>query len=74
MDFTFDAKTEDYRKRLLAFMDEYVYPAEAGYEDCVSRGVDHVLVSPHYFCAAANIEDDELSDHPRIAVDIVPSR
>ncbi|MEU4618883.1 acyl-CoA dehydrogenase family protein [Actinoplanes sp. NPDC023801] len=29
MDFEFDAKTEDYRKRLLAFMDEYVYPAEA---------------------------------------------
>jgi alkylation response protein AidB-like acyl-CoA dehydrogenase len=29
MDFTFDEKTEDYRKRLLAFMDEYVYPAEA---------------------------------------------
>jgi acyl-CoA dehydrogenase len=28
MDFEFDAKTEDYRKRLLAFMDEYVYPAE----------------------------------------------
>ncbi|GAA2548415.1 acyl-CoA dehydrogenase family protein [Winogradskya consettensis] len=32
MDFAFDEKTEDYRKRLLAFMDEYVYPAEAGYE------------------------------------------
>jgi acyl-CoA dehydrogenase len=28
MDFEFDAKTEDYRKRLLAFMDEHVYPAE----------------------------------------------
>jgi len=37
MDFAFDEKTEDYRKRLLAFMDEYVYPAEAefdaGYRD-----------------------------------------
>jgi acyl-CoA dehydrogenase len=32
MDFGFDATTEDYRKRLLAFMDEHVYPAEAGYE------------------------------------------
>jgi acyl-CoA dehydrogenase len=31
MDFGFDATTEDYRKRLLAFMDEHVYPAEAGY-------------------------------------------
>ncbi|AGL20904.1 acyl-CoA dehydrogenase family protein [Actinoplanes sp. N902-109] len=35
MDFGFDEKTEDYRKRLLAFMDEHVYPAEedfaAGY-------------------------------------------
>ncbi|WP_430780870.1 acyl-CoA dehydrogenase family protein [Actinoplanes sp. G11-F43] len=29
MDFEYDAKTEDYRKRLLAFMDEHVYPAEA---------------------------------------------
>jgi alkylation response protein AidB-like acyl-CoA dehydrogenase len=33
MDFAFDSKTEDYRKRLLAFMDEYVYPAEAGFDD-----------------------------------------
>jgi acyl-CoA dehydrogenase len=31
MDFTFDEKTEDYRKRLLAFMDSYVYPAEASF-------------------------------------------
>ncbi|KUL29106.1 acyl-CoA dehydrogenase family protein [Actinoplanes awajinensis] len=31
MDFEFDATTEDYRKRLLAFMDEHVYPVEAGY-------------------------------------------
>jgi alkylation response protein AidB-like acyl-CoA dehydrogenase len=32
MDFAFDEKTEDYRKRLLAFMDEYVYPAEAEFD------------------------------------------
>jgi acyl-CoA dehydrogenase len=31
MDFAFDAKTEDYRKRLLSYLDEYVYPAEADY-------------------------------------------
>jgi alkylation response protein AidB-like acyl-CoA dehydrogenase len=31
MDFGFDATTEDYRKRLFAFMDEHVYPAEAGW-------------------------------------------
>ncbi|WP_433827240.1 acyl-CoA dehydrogenase family protein [Actinoplanes sp. CA-015351] len=31
MDFEYDAKTEDYRKRLLAFMDEYVYPAESAF-------------------------------------------
>ncbi|MGA5301652.1 acyl-CoA dehydrogenase family protein [Nucisporomicrobium flavum] len=31
MDFAYDEKTEDYRKRLLAFMDEYVYPAEDGF-------------------------------------------
>jgi acyl-CoA dehydrogenase len=32
MDFAFDEKTEDYRKRLLAFMDEHVYPAEESFE------------------------------------------
>ena len=32
MDFGFDEKTEDYRKRLLSFMDEHVYPAESTYE------------------------------------------
>ncbi|MGK5679175.1 acyl-CoA dehydrogenase family protein [Actinoplanes sp. URMC 104] len=31
MDFGFDDRTEDYRKRLLAFMDEHVYPAEASF-------------------------------------------
>ena len=31
MDFAYDEKTEDYRKRLLAFMDEFVYPAEPGW-------------------------------------------
>ena len=36
MDFTFDEKTEDYRKRLLAFMDEHVYPAESAF-----HAVDH---------------------------------
>ncbi|GHB41710.1 acyl-CoA dehydrogenase [Streptomyces umbrinus] len=29
MDFAFDARTEELRAKLLAFMDEYVYPAEA---------------------------------------------
>lgn len=33
MDFTFDARTEELRARLLAFMDEYVYPAEAVAEE-----------------------------------------
>src|ERR1700719_3767055 len=28
MDFAFDDRTQDLRERLLAFMDEYVYPAE----------------------------------------------
>jgi len=32
MDFAFDEKTEDYRKRLLAFMDERVYPAEESFD------------------------------------------
>ncbi|MEU8464388.1 acyl-CoA dehydrogenase family protein [Streptomyces sp. NPDC029003] len=29
MDFAFDSRTEELRERLLAFMEEYVYPAEA---------------------------------------------
>ncbi|BFU42400.1 acyl-CoA dehydrogenase family protein [Krasilnikovia sp. MM14-A1004] len=32
MDFAYDETTEDYRKRLLAFMDEHVYPAEERFE------------------------------------------
>jgi len=32
MDFAFDEKTEDYRKRLLAFMEEHVYPAEESFD------------------------------------------
>ncbi|GAA3156034.1 acyl-CoA dehydrogenase family protein [Planomonospora alba] len=32
MDFGFDARTEELRQRLLAFMDECVYPAEAEFE------------------------------------------
>ena len=31
MDFAFDAVTEDYRERLLAFMDAHVYPNEGAY-------------------------------------------
>ncbi|MGW1672081.1 acyl-CoA dehydrogenase family protein [Streptomyces sp. NPDC002324] len=33
MDFAFDARTEELRSRLLAFMDAYVYPAEAVAEE-----------------------------------------
>ncbi|NBM17397.1 acyl-CoA dehydrogenase family protein [Streptomyces sp. GC420] len=33
MDFAFDARTEELRSRLLAFMDEYVYPAETVAEE-----------------------------------------
>ena len=32
MDFAYDEKTEDYRKRLLAFMDDFVYPAESDHQ------------------------------------------
>jgi len=35
MDFGYDARTLDLRKRLLAFMDERVYPAEAVFEEQV---------------------------------------
>src|SRR6185369_3224193 len=33
MDFAFDARTEELRAKLLAFMDEHVYPAEAVAEE-----------------------------------------
>ncbi|GGU02351.1 acyl-CoA dehydrogenase family protein [Streptomyces violascens] len=37
MDFAFDARTEELRTRLLAFMDEYVHPAEAVAEEQRAR-------------------------------------
>ncbi|MFB7517069.1 acyl-CoA dehydrogenase family protein [Streptomyces sp. NPDC056144] len=41
MDFAYDARTEELRTRLLAFMDEHVYPAEA-----VAEGQRALLASP----------------------------
>jgi acyl-CoA dehydrogenase len=37
MDFTFDERTEDLRKQLLAFMDEHVRPAEKVFEEQVAE-------------------------------------
>jgi acyl-CoA dehydrogenase len=37
MDFTFDDRTEDLRKQLLAFMDEHVRPAEKVFEEQVAE-------------------------------------
>ena len=37
MDFAFDATTLELRERLLAFMDECVYPAEARFRDEVEQ-------------------------------------
>jgi acyl-CoA dehydrogenase len=39
MDFGYDARTLDLRKRLLAFMDERVYPAEAVFEEQVAADI-----------------------------------
>ncbi|KWW98025.1 acyl-CoA dehydrogenase [Carbonactinospora thermoautotrophica] len=36
MDFAFDAKTEEFREKLLAFMDECVYPAEPVFAEQVA--------------------------------------
>ena len=41
MDFGFDAVTEDYRQRLLAFMDAHVYPNEALYYEQVGQLDDY---------------------------------
>ena len=38
MDFEFSPKVQDLRKRLLAFMDEHVYPNEALFEQQVAEG------------------------------------
>jgi acyl-CoA dehydrogenase len=40
MDFAFDAITLEVRDRLLAFMDECVYPAEARFREEVERAED----------------------------------
>lgn len=40
MDFAASAKTENYTKRLTAFMDEYVYPSETVYEQQVAESGD----------------------------------
>ncbi|MDI5966281.1 acyl-CoA dehydrogenase family protein [Streptomyces sp. SL13] len=40
MDFSFDARTEELRGRLLAFMDEFVYPAEAVFAEQRASGID----------------------------------
>ncbi|EID52458.1 acyl-CoA dehydrogenase family protein [Saccharomonospora xinjiangensis] len=40
MDFAYDAVTEDHRRRLLAFLDEHVYPAEAVLAEQVATAGD----------------------------------
>jgi acyl-CoA dehydrogenase len=40
MDFEFDARTEELRERLLAFMDEHVYPAERVFAEQVAAAED----------------------------------
>ncbi|SER02995.1 acyl-CoA dehydrogenase [Lentzea xinjiangensis] len=40
MDFAYDAKTEELRARLLAFMDDHVYPAEAVLEQQLRDAAD----------------------------------
>ena len=40
MDFAYDAKTEELRSKLLAFMDSHVYPAEAVLEQQLHDAAD----------------------------------
>ena len=40
MDFAYTPKVEELRGRLLAFMDEHVYPAEALYEHQMAESGD----------------------------------
>ena len=46
MDFAFDDKTTELRERLLAFMDECVYPAEARFREEVQRADDRWATPP----------------------------
>ena len=46
MDFTFDAKTEELRERLLEFMDAHVYPAEPVYEEQLAERDDQWAPPP----------------------------
>ncbi|HEX6341251.1 acyl-CoA dehydrogenase family protein [Umezawaea sp.] len=46
MDFAYDAKTEDFRTRLLSFMDEFVYPAEAVLEEQLAASDDEWTRKP----------------------------
>ena len=41
MDFGYDATTQDYRERLLAFMDAHVYPQEAEFYATVGKQGDY---------------------------------
>ena len=41
MDFGFDTVTQDFRARLLAFMDAHVYPREAEFSSTVGRQGDY---------------------------------
>ena len=40
MDFGYDARTDELRKRLLAFMDSHVYPAEQVFADQIARAAE----------------------------------
>jgi acyl-CoA dehydrogenase len=46
MDFAFDKDTEELRERLLAFMDEHVYPAEAVLEEQLAAREDPWSTAP----------------------------
>jgi acyl-CoA dehydrogenase len=46
MDFAFSEKAEEYRGRLLQFMDSHVYPAEGVYHDQMAAAGDHTFTPP----------------------------
>lgn len=46
MDFAFDARTEELRERLLAFMDEHVYPAEPVFAAQLAEREDPWAIPP----------------------------
>ena len=67
MDFAFTDRCEEYRQRLLAFMDERIYPNERVYEEQIAASGN-----PHH--QPAIMEELKARAHERGHLELVPAR